>query len=159
MTAHIQPQVEWVFSRAELQSLPLLGISGLKDMGTCHFLHLENRLEGSAPRTLKIDVFQCSTKGDLKKFYLFIFSIFPTMIIFITRKYPLNLISSGHGIKSQFLKNCGKQFDVCLFKHFGSMDGVAMGTVRFTLYREWFHLAPHAPWSEPGSPTHSRVSH
>lgn len=44
----------------------------------------------------------------------------------------MNLIFLGHGIKSQFLKNCGKQFDGCLFKHFGSMGGVAMGMVRFS---------------------------
>jgi hypothetical protein len=47
----------------------------------------------------------------------------------------MNWLYEGCGIKSQFLKNCGKQFDVCLFKHFGSKDEVAMGTERFILHR------------------------
>ena len=71
-------------------------------------------------QTLKIDAFQRSVKGDLKKkIPSFTFSAFSPTIIFITRNFPVNLISSGCGIRSQVLKNCGKQSDVCLFKHFG----------------------------------------
>lgn len=33
-----------------------------------------------------------------------------------------------------------------------------MGMLRFTLYRAWFHLAPHAPWAELGSHTQQSFS-
>lgn len=82
--------------------------------------------------------------GDGKKVSLFIFSIFPTIIILIPRILPVFYFFRMWNKKS-VSENCGKQFDVCLFKHFGGTDGVAMGMVKFTLYREWFHLAPHAP--------------
>lgn len=64
---------------------------------------------------------------------------------FYNKKIPSELGFLRVWNKSQFLKRRGKQFDVCLFKHFRSTGGVAMGMVRFTLYRERFHLAPHAP--------------
>lgn len=98
-------------------------------------------------RTLKMDVSIVAPREILKS-HLFTFSVFATMIFFIARKSPVNLISSGHGTKSQFLKNCGKQCDVCLFKHLGSMEGVAMGTVRFTLTESgsiWHHTCPQRP--------------
>lgn len=52
-------------------------------------------------------------------------------------------------MKSQLLNHCGKQFDVCLFKCFGSRAEVAMGMVRFALNRAWFHLAlqPSQSWA------------
>lgn len=154
--AHVQPKVGWLFLRGSF-SVP--SIRNLIWMTYPHAPPSGNLTRRKCTRTLKNRYLPVLCSGWFKKFCLFTFSIFPTTSIYVTRKFPVNLIYLGRGIKSQFLKNCGKQFDVCLFKHFGSTGGVAMGMVRFTLYREWFHLAPQAPWAKLGSPTHSRVSH
>lgn len=49
--------------------------------------------------------------------------------------YNENMPSTGCGTESPFLKNCGKQLDVYLFKCFGGRDEVAMGVERFAFHR------------------------
>lgn len=49
--------------------------------------------------------------------------------------YNENIPGTGRGTESRFLKNCGKQLDVYLFKCFGGRDEVAMGVGRFAFHR------------------------
>lgn len=73
--------------------------------------------------------------------------------------YNENMPSTGCGTESQFLKNCGKQLDVYLFKCFGGRDEVARGVrkVCFPLSGSiWPCLAPEA---KQGRPTWDRISY
>lgn len=70
--------------------------------------------------------------------------------------YNENIPCNGCGIESQFLKNCGKQLDVYLFKYFGGRDEVAMGTESYFPQND--SICPHfAPGAQLGSPLWDRV--
>lgn len=70
--------------------------------------------------------------------------------------YNENIPSKGCGIESQFLKNCGKQLEVYLFKCFGGGDEVAMGIESY--FPQSGSICPClAPEAKPGSPLWDRV--
>lgn len=70
--------------------------------------------------------------------------------------YNENIPSNGRETESQFLKNCGKQLDVYLFKYFGGRDEVAMGTESYFSQND--SICPClAPGAKLGSPLWDRV--
>lgn len=114
-------------AKAELSFLPLLRIWFESYLLTPN-PHTQKTNQEEIYTNIKNRVPRCGAKDDLKKNSL-------KKMISCFCFYNENIPGTGRGTESRFLKNCGKQLDVYLFKCFGGRDEAAMGVGRFAFHR------------------------